>query len=243
MMPINILNCALRAVGKLFSPGMRNIFWRVLAITILCLAVCWFLFRHIFMLFAMPFIAGAFAPLSLAVGWLSFLAVLFFSLGLSFAFYFFLAPLTAFVGSFFADDAIAVIEQEDYPELAPGRAMNWQESFSFSLRFLAISIIGNIAALIMYFFTPIHIFSFYIVNGYILGRAYFIINAQRFHSYQEATALFNQHLSTIFICGLLIAFISSIPLLNLVAPLFAASFMAYIYKNITEARRQTKKIV
>ena len=232
MMFVNILNCALRAIVRLFSAPMRAIFWRVLAITLLCVVFCWFLFRYLFALFAMPFIASAIAPMSITMGWLGFLAVLSFTLGLGFVFYLLLAPLTAFIGSFFADEVIDIIEKEDYPNLAPGRAMSWQESFIFSLRFLSITVIANIFAFVLYFIPPINFFSFYIINGYILGRTYFIINAQRFHSYQTARTLFNAPLGTIFTGGLLIAFVSSIPFLNLVAPLFAASFMAYIYKSI-----------
>jgi CysZ protein len=51
----------------------------------------------------------------------------------------------------------------------------------------------------------------------------------------EAKSLRKANRLTVFLCGLVIAGLASVPILNLLTPLFATAFMVHIYKGL--ARR------
>ena len=80
----------------------------------------------------------------------------------------------------------------------------------------------------------INLMAFFLVNGYLLGREYFEFAAMRFRSPQEAKALRRQHRGVIFFAGLLIALMLSVPILNFLTPLFAASMMVHIHKALIQ---------
>jgi len=48
----------------------------------------------------------------------------------------------------------------------------------------------------------------------------------------EARRLRKSNRLTVFLCGLIIAGLASVPILNLVTPLFATSFMVRVYKRL-----------
>jgi len=75
---------------------------------------------------------------------------------------------------------------------------------------------------------------FFVANGYLLGREYFQFAALRFMSPSEADELRHQTKGTVFIAGLVIAGFLTIPLLNLLTPLFAAAFMTHVYKKLEQ---------
>ncbi|HKQ54959.1 MAG TPA: EI24 domain-containing protein, partial [Methyloceanibacter sp.] len=69
------------------------------------------------------------------------------------------------------------------------------------------------------------------------GREYFELAAMRHVPLAEAKSLRRSNRATVFLSGLLIAAIASVPILNLVTPLFATGFMVRVYKSL--ARRTT----
>jgi CysZ protein len=81
----------------------------------------------------------------------------------------------------------------------------------------------------------VNLVAFYIGNGYLLGREYFELAAMRHIAPAEARRLRKANRLTVFLSGLIIAGLASVPILNLVTPLFATAFMVRIYKGL--ARR------
>lgn len=231
-----IIQAVLISFGRLFTLPMRRIFWRIFAISLAFLVIIWLLIRHIFAIYFMHFISPLIGHISLSWGWIGFLALISFIFGISHLIYILLCPFITFIGSFFADDIIEIIERKDFSIHTLGKAMTMSESILFGLRFFFLAIFGNIIALMLYFIPPIHLLGFYVVNGYIFGRTYFMINALRFSNYSVAHALFQDNWALIFCAGIIIAIISAVPLFGVITPVFAPSFMCYIYKNIKGAR-------
>ena len=84
----------------------------------------------------------------------------------------------------------------------------------------------------------VNIAAFFVVNGYLLGREFFEFAAMRHRSPDEAKALRRRYSGTVFLAGLLIAAFISVPILNLLAPLFAAAMMVHLYKMIAATDRK-----
>ena len=116
----------------------------------------------------------------------------------------------------------------------PFRSMLWKALGATLLLLVGLSILGNILALILYFFPGINLIAFYIINGYLLGREYFEFAACRLRSEEDARAFYNENAFTVFSGGVIIALFVSIPVLNLLTPLFAAAMMTHLHKSLSQ---------
>lgn len=229
-----IFNAALLAFKRLFTRPYRFMLWKSLGLTLGVLALLWLAVRETFLTLVWPWIESFLPGLPSWTGWLGFFGVILFSLGLAFLMALLIAPITAMVGGFFMDDAAEIIEKEDYPDNPPGKAMPLGRSIAISLRFLSLSIIGNIIAFILYFVPGLNLIGFYVINGYLLGREYFEFSAARLRGEENAHRFYKANSLTVFSAGLIIALFLSVPILNLLTPLFAAAFMTYLHKNLSQ---------
>lgn len=229
-----IFNAALRAFERIFTPPFRSMLWKALGATLLLLVLLWLVLRELFFYFVWPWFAQFVPNMPDWAGWLGFMAALIFSVGLALLMALLVAPITAMIGGYFMDDAAEIIEKTDYPQDPAGKAMPLGRSLVISLRFLGLSILGNILALILYFFPGINLIAFYIINGYLLGREYFEFAACRLRTEQDAHAFYKENAFTVFSGGVIIALFVSIPVLNLLTPLFAAAMMTHLHKSLSQ---------
>lgn len=229
-----ILDAARLSLANLFAPETRGVFWKVLGLTILALAVIWFGLRESFLAFAWPWLQGAFMPdLPAWAGWLTFIFGIIASIGLALGLALLLAPVTAIIAGFFLDDVADVIEKRDYAADRPGVALPMGQAIAGSIKFLGIVLLGNLVALFLLFVPGINLIAFFAVNGYLLGREFFEFAAMRHRSPAEARLFRAKHASTVLIAGLLIAAFLAIPLVNLLTPLFAAGLMVHLHKALS----------
>ncbi|WP_409361343.1 sulfate transporter family protein [Bartonella heixiaziensis] len=229
-----IFTAAYRALQRLMTPQYRTMILKVLGITFVVLAILWLCVRQLFISHFWPWIADFLPGLPSWAGWLGFGMLIIFNLGLALLMAFLIAPITAMIGGFFIDSAAEVIEKEDYPNEPIGQALSFGRSLILSIKFVILSLFGNILAFILFFVPGINLIAFYVINGYLLGREYFVFTAYRFLSEQEAHAFLRVHYATVFGAGLLIALFVSIPILNLATPLFAAAFMTHLHKMLSQ---------
>jgi CysZ protein len=54
---------------------------------------------------------------------------------------------------------------------------------------------------------------------------------------EEAKRLRKSNMTYVFLCGLIIAGLASVPILNLLTPLFATAFMVHVYKSLARRAR------
>ncbi|ENN95383.1 sulfate transporter family protein [Bartonella vinsonii] len=229
-----IFTSAYRALQRLLTPEYRIMILKALGITFIVLIILWLCVHQLFVSYFWPWIAHFFPGLPSWAGWLGLGMLIIFNLGLALLMAFLIAPITAMIGSFFIDSAAEIIEKEDYPNDPIGQALPFGRSLILSLKFVLLSLLGNGIAFLLFFVPGINLIAFYVINGYLLGREYFVFAAYRFRTEYEAYAFLRVHYLTVFGAGLLIALFVSIPILNLAAPLFAAAFMTHLHKMLSQ---------
>lgn len=142
---------------------------------------------------------------------------------------------TAVTGIFLERVAVAV-EGRHYPGLPAAREQGIGEAVGMAARFLALSLLLNLLALPVYLLFPaVNFLLFYLLNGYLIGREYFEMAALRRLESAEATALRKRYGGRIVTFGALFAFLMTIPVLNLAAPVFATAAMIHLFEGL---RRQ-----
>lgn len=229
-----IFTAAYRALQRLITPQYRTMILKALGVTFIILAILWLCVHKLFVSYFWPWIAHFLPGLPSWAGWFGLGMLIIFNLGLALLMAFLIAPITAMIGGFFIDSAAEIIEKEDYPNEPIGHALPFGRSLILSLKFVVLSILGNGIAFILFFVPGINLIAFYVINGYLLGREYFVFAAYRFRPEKEAHAFLYTHYTTVLGAGLLIALFVSIPILNLATPLFAAAFMTHLHKMLSK---------
>ncbi|WP_375636383.1 sulfate transporter family protein [Bartonella sp. AP152HLJHH] len=229
-----IFTAAYRALQRLMTSQYRIMILKALGVTFFILTILWLCVHQLFVSYFWPWIAQFLPGLPSWAGWIGFSMLIIFNLGLALLLAFLIAPISAMIGGFFIDSAAEIIEKEDYPTEPIGQALPFQRSLIISFKFVILSLLGNGIAFILFFIPGINLIAFYLINGYLLGHEYFLFAAYRFRTEQDARAFLHTHYTTVFGAGLLIALFVSIPILNLATPLFAAAFMTYLHKMLSQ---------
>ena len=214
-----------RAFSQILDPTFRKVFWRGLILTSLVfVGVGWLVY--------------VLTPALAATPWdwlnaiLDYSAIVVFAL---LAFIMFPALATLFI-SFFLDDVAEAVEQRHYPADQAGRPLPAGVSFGLALRFTLLVIALNILVLPLYvvviWFPPINMLIFFSLNGYLLGREYFELVARRHASEPEVLALRKNSGMRVFLSGVVITFLLTIPFVNLVAPMVATAAMVHVFKRL-----------
>ncbi len=228
-----IVSATTAAFARLFTPEFRGVFFKSIGLTLLALLAVWFGLRELFQWAAWPWVDALWDGQTRWEGWLqttaSILAAIIFALVLGLL----IAPVSALVASLFLDDAAEVIEREDYPAVHGGRPLPLVAGFWLSMKFLGVVIVGNLLALLLLLVPFVNIFAFFVINAYLLSREFFEFAALRYRSEAEAKAFRRRHGATVFLAGLPIAALLSVPLLNLLTPLFAAALMVHLHMKLS----------
>lgn len=149
----------------------------------------------------------------------------------------FLMPaVTAFVGSFFVDEVADHVETVHYPGEMPGVALPFSRALAEGIKTALLALLVYVLALPFILFAGVGFIILFLANAYLLSREYFELEAMRFHPPAEAKALRRAHRGQVFFAGLFIAVVVSIPIVNLVTPLFAMALMVHIYKRVAGKR-------
>ncbi|MEX3010969.1 sulfate transporter family protein [Hoeflea sp. TYP-13] len=228
-----IVEAARLAGQNLLASETRSAFWKILGITILLLIGLWMSLRGLFTAYALPWLDALIPGIPDWAGWLGFIFGIIASLGLAVGLALLIAPVTAVVAGFFLDGVAEIIEERDYPNDRAGTAIPVGRAIVYTLKFLGVIIAGNIIALLLLFIPGVNIVAFLLVNGYLFGREFFEFAAMRYRSEDEVRQMRSKHRATIFLAGLIIAAFLSIPLVNLLTPLFAAGLMVHLHKMLT----------
>ena len=132
--------------------------------------------------------------------------------------------------SFLLDQVAEAVEARHYPALPPPRRQGVGELTWGAVRFALVTVLANLVALPVYLlllFVGIGVGFYYVVNGYLLAREYFELVAWRRLDPAAADALRRAHAGRLWLCGLVIALLSTLPLINLLAPLIGTAAMVH----------------
>ncbi len=216
---------AAAALSEIFTPAFRAVFWKVLGFTLAILALIIVGLHHLLVsLLALPY------------PWLQTAASILTSVGLVIGSVFLVAPTSSIVAGFFIDELAERVERDVDPAGMPGRPISIAASVWLGIRFGLVSLAITLLAIGLLFVPGINAVAFLLANTYLFGRQYFEFAALRFHSYAETAALRQRHWVAVYSAGVLIAIFVSVPLLNLLTPLFATALMVRVYKRATQRR-------
>jgi CysZ protein len=218
-----MLSAAGQAFNDVFTPPFRAVLFKCVAFTIgllvlLIVGIEW-TFSH--------FVQWP-GWIETSIQWLGGLALVVGSI-------FLIPPVTSLIAGLYLDDIAAVVEREHYPADPPGEALPTSQAIGVALRFFFVVLLVSLVALFLLLIPGVNLIAFYLGNGYLLGREYFELAAMRHVPPAEAKALRKANRLTELLSGLVIAGIASVPILNLITPLFATGFMVRVYKALARS--------
>ncbi len=154
----------------------------------------------------------------------------------------FMFPLVMPVIVSFFDEYIAErIERHEYPKLAIGKGQPFWPDLRHDIWFTLKAILLNILVLPLYFLPPFNLFIYYLLNGYLLGKQFFIMAAGRHLGKPEANRLSQQYRWTVLIAGASIAALATVPVINLITPFWGVAMMVHLYQILADKKNNADK--
>lgn len=233
---MNVLAASVRAAQQVFTPSLRAVLWKSMALAAGLLVIAAVILHRLMIWLAdniaaktIAWSGGAYSgPIGIVEMVLAVLA----AMGLFVAFFFLMPPVTALVGSLFVDEVAETIERADYPADPPGKALPVAAATWEAAKFFGIVLAVNLAALPTLLLAGLGVVVFFLANAYLLGREYFEMVAMRFHAPDTARTIRRANAGAVFVAGLPIALLVSIPIANLLTPIFATAYMVHIHKGL-----------
>ncbi len=236
-----MLNDAAKAFAQIFTPQLRAILWKSIGLAlVLVVVVAIALQRGMLWLLnwgevaAQSALGGFQTPLTIMVWVLTILT----GIGIAAGSIFLMPAITSLVASVFVDDVADVVERQSYPNEQPGTALPLMRSVLEGGRAALLSLVVYAVALPFLLFAGFGFVIFFVATAWLLGREYFELAAMRFRPIDEARAMRKAHAGEVFVAGLLIAVLVSIPIVNFITPVFAMAFMVHLHKRLSGPRPQ-----
>ncbi|GJE62494.1 sulfate transporter family protein [Methylobacterium trifolii] len=224
-----LIQSALAALRQTFSPPLRAILWKSLGLTLGLLLLVWLGLTRLIQWFQASHHISAQYPL------LDSLAYFLAGFGLFVALAYVMPAVSILVAGFFLDDAAEIVERTDFPDDPPGQALPLATAMLYALRFGGLTLLVNLAALVIFLVPVVGIAAFFAANAYLLSREYFEMAAARFRPLDEAAAMRRDFSATTLAAGCLLAGMMVVPVVNLLTPLFGIALMVHVHKRL--ARR------
>ena len=225
-----ILAAFAKALGQMFDPRFLWVILIGFALALVVLGAITWAFSEMLVIFApdaitLPFL-GAIGGLAVLVSWGGFLAMMVLSV-------FLMIPLASAFSGIFLDEVADAVEVKHYPNLPAAKGQTLYEGLMSGVNFLGLVIAVNAVASLAYILSgPFAPITFWVVNGYLLGREYFQLVAQRRLDLPSARALRRKHRGTIWLAGILMAAPLSLPIINLVIPVLGVATFAHIFHSL-----------
>lgn len=227
-----------RTIAQIGDPAFRGVLLRALGVSLAVFMVLW-----VGAWFAVDWLSDLLsawvAEQEVGGFWRDLLSWLFDAAAIVAVFlasFLFFPAVVAIAITLFLDEIADAVEERHYPHLPAPRSQPWVEIAADTLVFALVTIAANLIALPLYllllFVPPLNLFVYYGLNGYLLGREYFEMVAVRRLQSADAKRLRRRYRGRVFLAGVIIAFILSIPLVNLVAPIIATGFLVHLFHGL-----------
>jgi CysZ protein len=203
-----MIDDALAAARQIFTPPFRAVLWKTLALTLALLGLVWIGLHKLL-------VAGIALPHAWADYWVASWAVAALSLigevGLFAGLAFLVTPVSFIVAGYFFDELAEAVELELAPGEAPGRAMAFGDALWLSVKFAALALVVNAAALLLLLIPGVNAVAFFGANAYLSGRGYFELAAARNVRFAEVQRLRKTNELRLFGAGLALSWRRSLP--------------------------------
>ncbi|WP_417827341.1 EI24 domain-containing protein [Thalassospira sp.] len=134
---------------------------------------------------------------------------------------------TVLISSLLLDQIADAVEDKHYPTLPDTRPQPISEALISGLKFALTALALNILILPLLLAGPLYVIAFYAMNGYLLSREYFELVAARRYDAPTVEAIRKSRQKKLWIAGVGLTFLMTVPLVNLVAPIIATAFMVH----------------
>ena len=138
----------------------------------------------------------------------------------------------------FFSSMVERIEQTEFPQL-PQTVPPYWPSVAQDIGFVIKTILLNILVLPLYLIPLVNVITYYLLNGHLLNTEIFNIVAGRHMQRDEAKKLKANSDGEFFVAGALFAFLLTLPIVNLVAPLWGVALIVHLF----HARKPAYKAV
>ena len=214
-----IISCAGKAIKSLTAPGMLTLLFFSVIVTILVL---------------IGFVALITVLSGFVSGWLGFSQLGFISrifgfFSASFIAWILFPGIMPIIVNFYDEKIARTIEIAHYPEAKPEENNPLIPELLHDLKFSLKAILLNILLLPLYFVPMLNLLVFYWLNGFLLGREFFVMVARRYMSVKEAEDLRRKKATVILLGGVMLMVCATIPILNLIAPFWGIALMTHLF--------------
>lgn len=214
-----------KALGDIGSPRFRSVLWKSFFLSLATAIVIWaglsWLIFNTDFVGVLPWIGGALETFIDIFGSVA-------------AFLLMILLLPAALGiyaSLYIETICRAVEARHYPDIAPPRDQGISEAVWVGLKFGALLIGLNLLLLPLLFFPPIYFVAGWGLNGYLLGREYLEMVGFRRMTPAELRSFRLTHKSTVYFAGLVFALIATVPIVNLLLPLFGTAMMLHVFER------------
>lgn len=220
-----MLQDALGAFAQTFSPPLRKILLKSIGLALLLIVALGGILQWL-----LQFLL----PLAYPYDYIA--AILLGVLTLVLAF-FAMAPVSSLMAAIFLDEVAEEVERTKFPADPVGRSLSIPRAALLSAKFFGVVLLVNLGALLLWFVIPVlNVGVFFVANAYLLSREYFEMAAMRHRTPEEARRLRQRNAVPVFLSGLIVAAVVSVPVLNLITPVFATAFMVRRHKRFSPVR-------
>ena len=237
---MSVIGCFLKAVAQLPDPRLRRVLWigvlGSVAIFIVLWAGLWWSMSAVAWteIWGISWLIDWFGGIAQWVAGMVFLSSVMFATLVLFP-----AVITILVG-FFLEDVVNAVEARHYPGQPAARPQPASEvlatTVKFALMVIALNVLFLPVYLVLFFVPPLNLVLYYVLNGYLVSREYYELVALRRLAPRPARRLRRAHRGRVLLAGIVVVFIMTIPVVNLIAPVLATAFMVHVFQNLPRRR-------
>jgi CysZ protein len=215
--PMGVLRAGALALGQLGDPRLRKPLFKSLGLTLAAFAVLW---AGIGWLLANTrFFENGW--LDTGTGALGGIAALVLSIVI------FPSVVAAFLGVFL-EDVAAAVDARHYPGLPAPLKRSAVSEIAGALRLVAMAVALNLLVLPLYLVPGLNLVVFLATNGFLLAREYVTMSAARRLDSHDARRLWRDRRGQAWLAGAAFAALSTIPVVNLAAPVVAVATTTHL---------------
>ena len=223
-----MLSTFFRSAREIFQKPLRSVVFKAIFASMVILVVVLAVLVFGLLNVEIPLLGQLPWPISWLVETsLEFLAISFFIFLGSILFPWVLSLVIAF----FLDEIVTVVRESNYNNKFLETTGNSQ-AIIYAVKFGVLTSLINLVCLPIYlillFFPIMSLVFFYLVNGLLLGREYYGLVTIGYVASKERRAVFKENRLQVYLAGLFIAFMMTIPFINLIAPVLGSVMMVHL---------------